>query len=171
MYYKIVEKFGPESGDSWSKYIAWRGLELSRFDSVDGILRRDLFIPETEEDWCNCLAEKNLPVLINNIDYANTVKNKYPGSELLGVEINIENDYVGKSDLFGYEVIDSDWDVSMLTNWGTDEEGLFSKYIESNGLIASTHTALKVRDNLRELFPEDGHACECSVWAIYAIIT
>lgn len=55
----------------------------------------------------------------------------------------------------------------MLTNWGTDEDILFSQHIESNGLIASVKTALEVRDNLRKLFPEDGHTCECSVWAVY----
>ena len=171
MYYKIVDKFGPESGDAWASYLSWRGLELSRFDSVDGILRGDLFTPESEVDWNNCLAEKDLPVLIKNLEYAKSIKAKHAGSELVGVEINIEKDYLEKRNLLGYEVIDSDWVVSMLTNWGTDEEGLFSQYIESNGLIASAQTALKVKDSLRRFFPEDAHACECSVWAVFAIVT
>ncbi len=42
MYYKIIPKFGPED-DGWKNYIDWRGLKLNRFDSVDGILRNDLF--------------------------------------------------------------------------------------------------------------------------------
>ena len=171
MYYKIVDKFGPESGDAWSSYLSWRGLELSRFDSVDGILRGDRFTPESEDDWNNCLAEMDLPVLIKNLEYAKSIKAKHAASELVGVEINIEKDYLEKRNLLGYEVIDSEWDVSMLTNWGTDEEGLFSQYIESNALIASAQTALQVRDSLRRLFPEDAHACECSVWAVYAIVT
>lgn len=89
MCYKIVEQLGPESGLAWEKYIAWRGLELSRFDSVDGILRADLFIPETEEDWSNCLAEMHLPVLLNNLEYARTTNQKYLDSEIVGVEINV----------------------------------------------------------------------------------
>ncbi len=50
MYYKIVEKFGPEDGDNWKKYIDWRGLSLIKFDSVDGILRPDLFEPDSTDD-------------------------------------------------------------------------------------------------------------------------
>ena len=43
MYYKIVERFGPECGDRWRGYLKWRRFNLSGFDSVDAILRPDLF--------------------------------------------------------------------------------------------------------------------------------
>ena len=57
MYYKIVEKFGPENGDRWERYLDCRGLDLIKFDSVDGVLRPDLFEPESNEDWKNCVNE------------------------------------------------------------------------------------------------------------------
>jgi hypothetical protein len=57
MYYKIIERFGPEDGDKWKKYLHWRGLQLTSFDSVYGILRPDLFEPVSKEDWNHCVNE------------------------------------------------------------------------------------------------------------------
>lgn len=52
MLYRIIETFGPHNGKRWSDYIHWRGLtRLTRCDSVDGILRPSLFVPETDQDW------------------------------------------------------------------------------------------------------------------------
>ena len=55
MYYKIIERFGPQDGEKWQAYLEWRGLSLSSFDSVDANLRPDLFEPVSDEDWDNCL--------------------------------------------------------------------------------------------------------------------
>jgi len=52
MLYRIIAKFGPNDEQRWADYIRWRGLShLTRFDSVDGILRPSLFVPKTDQDW------------------------------------------------------------------------------------------------------------------------
>ena len=167
MFYKIVERFGPEDGDRWQSYLEWRGLNLTTFDSVDGILRPDLFEPESDEDWHNSVNEPNRLNLITNLGYAKGILDRYDNPVLIGVEIELEEGYVAKYGLLGFDIIDGYCDVSLVTNWGTDEEGIIDNYVMTNGLIGDLDRALQIRDSLRKEFSEDSHAEDCEVWAIY----
>ncbi len=169
MYYKIVSSFGPEEGDRWRGYLAWRGLDLTGFDSVDGILRPDLFAPESDEDWRNCVNENFKLGLLTNLDYAKSIKGRYDNPALVGVEIELEEGYVAKDGLLGFDIIDGHCGVSLVTNWGTDPEGLIDSHVMPNGLIGDFRRALRVRDSLRQRFPKDPHAENCEVWAIYRV--
>jgi len=171
MYYKIVEKFGPEDGDRWQGYIDWRGLDLIKFDSVDGILRPDLFEPDSAEDWQNCVNENFKLNIITNLDYEKNILNRYDKSALVGVEIELEEDYIPQDGFLGYDIIDGYCDVSLVTNWGTDDEGLINNYVMQNGLISDLGLAIQIRNKLRKEFSEDSHAEACEVWAIYEINT
>ncbi len=106
MYYKIVENFGPQGGDRWQSYLKWRGLNLTSFDSVDGILKPDLFTPESELDWRNCVNEDCKLSLITNIDYAKEFLGRYDNALLVGVEIELDEGYTSKDGLLGYDIID-----------------------------------------------------------------
>jgi len=171
MYYKIVDSFGPQDGDRWQRYLEWRGLNLTGFDSVDGILRPDLFEPKSEEDWRNCVNEDYKLSLITNLDYARKILNRYDNPVLVGVEMELEGRSLPKNGLLGFDIIDGYCDVSLVTNWGTDEDGLINRYIMSNGLVGDLRHALQVRDLLRKEFYEDSHAQNCEVWAVYRIDT
>lgn len=169
MYYKIVERFGPENREKWQNYLKWRGLTLVSFDSVDGILRPDLFQPESEEDWRNCVNEDNKLSLITNLDYAKRISNRYENPVLIGVEIELEEGYVPKDSFLGFDIIDSYCDVSLVTNWGTDEEGLINSFVLPNGLIGDLGRAFQIRNLLRNDFAEDPHAENCEVWAVFGV--
>lgn len=169
MYYKIVQNFGHENGDRWQDYLAWRGLNLTDFDSVDGILRPDLFEPNCDRDWKNCVNENFKVNLIENLDYAKEILHRYVNAVLVGVEIELERGYAPKERLLGFDILDSYCHVSLITNWGTDAEGLMKGWMMSNGLIGDLFKALEIRDLLRKKFPEDPHAQNCQVWAIYRI--
>ncbi len=106
MYYKIVEKFGPEDGDNWKKYIDWRGLSLIKFDSVDGILRPDLFEPDSKDDWQNSVNEDYKLSLITNLEYAKSGQNRYDNSILVGVDIDINEGYAPGTGFVGFDIID-----------------------------------------------------------------
>lgn len=54
----------------WVSYNEWRGLHLTEFDSVDGILRPNLFEPELQIDWDNCVNEDYMINFITNLEYA-----------------------------------------------------------------------------------------------------
>ncbi len=169
MYYKVVESFGPETGDKWQRYLEWRGLKLTGFESVDGILRPDLFEPQTKDDWQNCVNVDFKLGLITSLAYARTFLARYENATLVGVEIELEAGYVPKDGLLGFDIIDAYCDVSLITNWGTEEEDDFSEHVMPNGLIGDLTRALQIRNSLREKFPEDSHAQSCEVWAIYRV--
>lgn len=169
MYYKIVEKFGPSSGDRWQDYLQWRGLDLTHFDSVDGILRPNLFDPESKEDWANCVNENCKLSLITNIHYAKTVLNRYENAALVGVDYELDETYTPQEGLLGFDIIDGYCDVSLVTNWGTDEAGIINHHVMPNGLIKDLSQTLKIRDLLRKDYSNDSHAGNCEVWAIYNI--
>ncbi len=171
MYYKIVKKFGPQAGDRWQRYLAWRGLNLNSFDSVDGILSSDLFEPESDEDWRNCVNEDYKLSLIANLDYAKAILERYDNAVLVGIEMELEEGYVPKVGLLGFDIIDGYCEVSLVTNWGSDREGIINNYVMPNGLIANLGQALQIRDLLRKEFSEDSHAQNCQVWAIYRVDT
>ena len=170
-YYKIVENFGPEDGDRWKRYLYWRGLNLTKFDSADAILRPDLFAPDSDEDWQHCLNENFKLSIITDLDYARRILKRYGNSVLIGVEIEIEEGYAPKAKFLGYDIIDGYCDVSLITNWGTDDEGLINNHVMFNGLISDQVQVFKIRNKLRADYPEDSHAEACEVWAIYEVST
>jgi hypothetical protein len=170
MYYKIVEDFGPQDADRWQTYIRWRGLSLTRFDSVDGLLRPDLFDPESDEDWRNCcVSGMYKQSLITSHAYAKAIFGRYPNAVLLGVDIELEEGYVAQDGFLGFDIIDGYCQVSLITNWGTDDENLFSPHVMPNGLIRELSPALVIRDTLRADFAEESHAGDCEVWAVYGV--
>jgi len=172
MYYKIIEKFGPQDHEKWASYTQWRKLpQLTSFDSLDGILRPDLFHPESEEDWRNCVNEDFKLSLITNLAYAKKVSVRFSDVDLVGVEIELDDGYEAGSGLLGFDIIDGYCGVSLLTNWGSDEEAIMTPYIMPNGLLGNLAQSLAIRNTLRERFPKDSHACACQVWAVYKIDT
>ena len=170
MYYKIVESFGPDKSEAWKKYIEWRGLrDLTSFQSIDGGLRQSLFHPESEEDWRHCLSADFRTDLITSLDYARMVLAKHDKAELIGVTPEVEANFSPEKGLLGYDILDCFGDISLLTNWGDDENTLLAPYITRNALVLDLSQALELRDTLRRTFPEDGHADKCDVWAVYKI--
>ena len=169
MYYKIIERFGPQDGEKWQAYLEWRGLSLSSFDSVDANLRPDLFEPVSDEDWDNCLNEDHKLGLITDLDYARRILNRYQNAVLVGVEIELEEGYASQGGLLGFDILDSYCTVSLLTNWGMDKEDSISSEMMPNALISDLGRALQIRDLLRSKFAEDPHAGKCEVWAVYGV--
>ena len=170
MYYKVLKKFGPGSGASWTSYCEWRSFEFSAFESVDGLLRPDLFKPKSEKDWDNCVNEDYKVNLITNFDYANKIHSNFSDSDLVGVEIDLESAPKVNESLLGFDILDEYCQVSLLTNWGNDNETV-NALLGKTGLISDFKTAQRIRDYLRTSFKEDDHAGYCSIWAIYTTDT
>ena len=173
MYYKVVEGFGPEDGDTWLKYLKFCGFShLTRFDSVDGMLRPDLFVPESYEDWMNCVNAEYKLSLITNLEYAKKAAKKIfareKKAELVGVEVELEKGYSPGSLLCGYDIIDQYCDNSLITNC-PDKEIINPEDILSNDLIADFERAIELRALLRKECSKDSHACGCEVWAVYRV--
>lgn len=171
MYYKVIERFGPQDGEKWLAYLEWRGLSLASFDSVDAILRPDLFTPESDEDWDNCVNEDYKLSLITDLDYARQILKRHDNAVLVGVEIELDAKYVPEAGLLGFDILDSYCNGSLFTNWRTDQEDIINCEITPAGLIRDLDRALQLRDLLRDRFSDDPHAGNCEVWAVYGVDT
>lgn len=168
MFYKIVQAFGPESGEKWMKYLNWRGFHhLKCFDSVDGILRPDLFIPSTIEDWKHCLNEDYKTSLLSDLDYVARFKARLGEGTIVGVEIELEKGYSPQNGILGYDILDEYCSISLVTNCRFEPETIQPAIVQENGLIGNFDRAIEIRDLLRKEFPRDSHSANCQVWAIY----
>jgi hypothetical protein len=90
-------------------------------------MRPDLFSPQTDEDWDNCINEDFKLSLINDLAYAQKISINYQNYEIVGVIINPKcNREVipANHELMGYDIIDGYCSVSLLTNWGGKEAGV-----------------------------------------------
>ena len=144
-------------------------MDLTCFDSIDGILRPDLFNPKSQEDWENCVNADFKLYLITNSNYAKRIVCWYHNANIVGVETELDVVYETKEVLLGYDIIDGS--ISVLTNWGADKEGLINPYLMPNGLIGDLAQALYILNSLRKKFPNDLHVIESEVWAVYSVDT
>ena len=171
MLYKVIESLGTSSGDKWLDYLKWtHQKQLTEFASVDSNLRKSYFVPQSAEDWANCVNQDCYIELITNLAYARHIQAKYnDDAVVVGVEIDVDRGYKTKSGFVGFDIIDSFCNISLITNW-LPEDDLFSGIkFQNNGLISKLDTAIAVRDLLRNKFADDAHAKDCTVWAVYAI--
>jgi hypothetical protein len=168
MYYKVIEYFGPKhpawydfSGHHWIK-------PLLAFDSIDGILCPDVFTPSTKRDWSHCVTEDFKISLLTDLEYARQVRQAYPNSRLVGVEEDTNCD--GQPGLLGYDILDEYNHVSVLTNWGPNDEDhpLKAFPVASNGLISSYESASAAASFLRREYASADHASGATVWAIFS---
>jgi|TARA_B100001105_G_C22390006_1_gene443907 hypothetical protein len=167
MYYKIIEKFSPSDEERWQNYLNWRQLDLTCFDSIDGILKPDLFNPKSQEDWANCVNEDFKLHLITNLNYARKILQRYHNANIVGVETELDEVYESEEGLLEYDIIDGS--ISVLTNWGTDTKNLINPHLMPNGLIGDLTQAFRIRNLLRQKFPDDSHVKESEVWAVYCV--
>ena len=170
MFYKVVESFGPESGDVWEIYLdGHHSKAMTSCDSIDASLRGDCFNPETSEDWLNCIGENFKCNILTNLEYAKLVAQKYKDAIIVGIDMDVASDYIPEANLAGYDILDEFCATSLITNWQIDGAEVEGVDFQRNGLIADLQAALATKDRLRSLYPNDFHAKRCQVWAIYNV--
>lgn len=173
MNYIIIKKFG-KNDERWEEYAQWAGLEhCSAYYSIDGIIRENLFDPESVEDWENCINEDHRTHIITNLSYAMKILPKYANGEVIGIVCDPRSHPEKVSEdheLAGYDIIEGRGTISLVTNWGGKECGIENLELNQHALIDDLNDAYAIRDFLRENCSEDAHAVDCEVWAIYKII-
>lgn len=170
MLYRVLKPFGPGSGKKWEDYVSWIHHEhLESFDSVDSMLRDECFEPETEDDWANCVNEDFRLNFINNLAHARKVRDRNPGSEIVGMDLDFDESYRPSEEFRGFDILDEWVAVSLLSNWGVDDPFFESVQFESNGLIGTARVAFAIRDKLQQKYADDSHAENCQVVRVYRV--
>lgn len=168
MLYKVIDYFGPKHS-AWNDFAKDHWIQpLESFDSIDGILCEDLFTPETDEDWEHGVKEDFRISMITDVDYARRVSQSKANSRLVGLIENSDCD--GTQGLLGYDLLDVDNHVSLITNWGPeDKDHPLNRFpVGSNGLFQSYDVALKAAEYLKQNHPASDHPLG-SIWAIFVV--
>jgi hypothetical protein len=164
MFYVILEEFGPAKGESWTAYLQWRGLILSGFDSVDGILRPSLFTPRTEEDWRHVVQADFMSHLITDQPYASSKHADLNKGALVGLSLD---DHKPLDDRFlGFDIVDRFFQVSLLTNWGNDV-ACVNRAIGPCGLISEFDVVRGIQAELVASYTNDAHVDRCRIVSVY----
>ena len=162
--YTIVESFSSADGDKWSSYCEWRGKNFERFDSIDGMLRPNLFEQPEENDWEHIVNESFMLHLITDLAHAEKKKEEIEKGILL--ELRLDEHSPEDDRFLGFDIIDGYFDISLLTNFGNDIEYL-NEAIESNGLISDFQTTEGIYTKLKNEFGDDAHVKDCRIISIY----
>ena len=165
MLYTIVEDFGPELGEAWFNYNEWRGLDFSRFDSLDGILRPSLFDPTTDEDWNHVVCEDFALSHLTDFLYAQKKHRKIGSGSL--VAFSYENHDETHKRFVGYDIIDGYCDVSLLTNWGNDLD-FINQALGSNALLPRIQQAQTIHQQLLKDHSDDNHVPGSKIISVYS---
>jgi hypothetical protein len=168
MLYKVIRQFKKERNEeAWNSYIRFSGLEqIQDLCSLDSVLNVSLFTPETEEDWKNCVNEDYKIDMITNFRYAKIVSDRFSGSRILGLIINAEHNYKNEN-LLGFDILDREYSISLLTNCGGFSEVFSNSLINRFGLLDDKTIAYTIRDKLRNLKNGNEHARDCEVIAVF----
>ncbi len=164
MLYTLIESFSPADGDKWTSYCAWRGIAFERFDSIDGINRPLLFYPEAGEDWAHVVAETDLFRFMTDLDFALRKQREAGRGDVVGVKL-ADHDETDPGFL-GYDLIDGYCDVSLLTNFGCEEDKV-GALLSPSALVMSLEVIQSIQAELLRTTPADDHVEGCRIVSIY----
>lgn len=166
MLYTIIKSFGPEDGERWQDYCQWRGIAFGRFDSIDGMLRENLFHTPEDEDWSHIVNADYMLHLITDLAFAIKKQRDIGEGEIIGIKTDDHDE--GADNFLGYDIIDGYWDISLLTNWGNDHKWI-NTLLRKNALLGTLSEAQEIHKYIMTQFPEDPHALDCKIISIYSI--
>ncbi len=164
MLYTIVDWFTPENQKQWNSYIEWRGITFERFDSIDGIMRPALFNCPDDDEWSFVVNENMMLHLMIDYDFALRKHKQIGNGELIGIRLD-QHDVESKQFL-GFDLIDGCFDISLLTNWGNDNN-FINQSLSKNALINNYQVIKKIQNHLVKNFSSDGHVEGCQIVSVY----
>jgi len=171
-WFIAVERFGPESEESWNNYIKWSGLtQLKEVISLDGILCPAIIKELSSDDWLHNAKEDNEFFFFQDLEYLLKRVANYSNINILAVIKNpcedCKNLYEDEHfEFIGYDLRELHGNISALTNCGGFEKAFKNEELSKEGIIPSFRRVQDVQKLLREFYPEEHHA-NCDIWAIW----
>ena len=173
--YTVRERFGPPSGDAWTKYHSWSGLgHLVEVVGLDALLCPNLLPKYEDEDWNHLVFADHEFGIFDDLAYAlHRLGGGYDvrRHQLLAVSREPTASEVRGARAEGFrflgcDLIEKATSISALTNCGGFDGAYEASDVSNCGLVAETSRAYEIRGALRRLYPNENHA-HCAVWAIW----
>lgn len=170
--YGAVERFGPDSGDTWLNYVACFGVpHLKEVISLDGLLCPNLVKDLTDDDWQQNLVDDGLIFYFHHLDYFLSRFNVPANYQIVAIVKNPNGSETlddPRFEFIGYDLIEADMGggISTLTNCGGWDKAFADSDLSEYGLVVSFERATRIKQLLIQYYPDDPHAlCDlCAVW-------
>jgi hypothetical protein len=170
--YSAVKRFGPDSGESWQKYVEWSGLtHLREVVSLDMMLCPTVFQELTDEDWRHNVQEDFKITLFHDLDH---VLRRVVGEERATVLALAQNPTAADLGSFadrrfvfrGFDLVELQTGISALVNCGGFDKAFAPADLSECGLLPDHAGANNVQKRLRAEYPDEPHA-NCDMWAVW----
>jgi hypothetical protein len=174
LVYAANRRFGPGSGESWPRYVAWSGLhQLRELITLDTILCPPLPVELTAEDWRHNVHADFQTHYFRSVDYLLARVGAASDVNVLAIRRNptaaqLDEPLPPDFAFAGFDLLDVAGDVSALTNCGGFPDVFASSELSEVGLLPDLARAYAVRQALRSAYPTDSHT-DCHVWAIWRL--
>ena len=171
-WFIAVERFTPDAGEPWQKYVAWSGLtQLDEVVSLDSMLCPPILSEIKDEYWKYIVNEDHLLDYFVDLEFMLTQLPDRRECNVLCVYRNPQHDPVAppgplQFEFLGYDLVDRQGTASALTNCGGWPGILDNAELSPQGLLASRTRALVVQRRLLDAYPDERHA-DCDIWAIF----
>lgn len=168
--YTIRERFTSNPRQRFDDYRAFSGFhQITELVTLDSMMCPDLVNELRTEDWEFNVQEDFRTELFRSADY---LLSRQPldrsKHQLLAVlecppsQLAVPNGFT----ICGYDIMDSFFGNSTLTNCGPIPEAFLPADVNEFGLIDDRHKAIAIRDKMKSLGPDDDHLGDCQVWLI-----
>jgi hypothetical protein len=175
IWYTARQIFDPDYGVdfSWGGYIKWSKLtHLSELVSLDGLLNGLAFEPDfnSAEEWKYFVIEgQKITRFFNSFDYVMEKTTHLQYFNLLAVvkEPNeTKSELSSDFDFVGYDLIETDGEISALTNCGGFDKSFLPNDLNEYGLVSEWARAKKIQTDLKLNYPKEQHA-NCQLFEVW----
>ncbi|EMB16311.1 hypothetical protein RE6C_02955 [Rhodopirellula europaea 6C] len=156
--------------DRWNGYRRFSGFDdITELVTLDSMMCPDVITDLCDDDWQHNIHEDFRTGLFRDADY---LLHRQPLDPSLHQLIATCERPDGSESIphgfafCGYDIMDSYFGNSTLTNCGPIPEAFTPRDVNRYGLVEKLDAALKIRDTMRRLQPDDPHLGECDVWLL-----
>lgn len=168
----VTERFGPQRGDEWDKYLAWSRLaHLTEVVTLDSGLCPLVIDEVRDDDWPHVVNEDFMLHCFTDLDHLLRRCGGVADRNLLCVFLEPAEHPTppGNAPPFafeGHDLVDVHGGISALTNCGGFPLAFCGDELSEHGLIPSLARARQVQAALRRHYPREPHA-DCHVWSVF----
>lgn len=168
--YTLRERLTPASTDGWDSYLSFSNFKhIAELVTLDSILCPDIIAELCDEDWKHNVHEDFRTLLFRDGNYLLARQPLVPSRhQVLAVleRPNVRESIPAGYSRCGFDIMDSWFGNSTLTNCGPIPEAFDPSMVNEFGLLPDCEVATEVCSKMRKLHPDDPHLGECQVWMV-----